>query len=112
MKKFFTLAAAAAVAMTPVVGVQAAPASEYQGHIECASFYTLLAAATEDDPAESDKFIGSAVAFVGKALALGTKTQDEIMADVESQMEADAAVATGDDAALNAFVEDRITRCS
>ena len=110
MKKFFAFAAALAVASTPVSVAQAAPAPDYQSNVECAAFYGLLAMATEDDQAESEKYIESAAGFVVKASQESGKSQEQVMADLSTQMEADAAV-MGDDAKLSAYVEDRATRC-
>ena len=110
MKKFFAFAAALAVATTPVSVAHAAPAPDYQASVECAAFYGLLAMATEDNKAESEGYISDAASFVVKASQESGKSQDEVMADLSAQMEADAAV-MGDDAKLSAYVEDRATRC-
>lgn len=110
MKKFFAFAAAFAVATTPVSVAQAAPAPEYQSDVECAAFYGLLAMATDEDKAESEKYIESAANFVVKASEESGKTQDQVMADLSTQMEADAAMMS-DDAKLSAYVEDRASRC-
>ncbi len=110
MKKFFAFAAAVAVAATPVSVAHAAPAPEYQANVECAAFYGLLAMATEDNQTESEGYIQSAANFVVKASQESGKSQDDVMADLSTQMEADAAVMS-DDAKLSAYVEDRATRC-
>ncbi len=110
MKKFFAFAAALAVATTPVSVAHAAPAPDYKANVECAAFWGLLAMASEDDQAEADKYIESAAGFVVKASEESGKSQDDVMADLSAQMEADAGV-IGDEAKLNAYVEDRATRC-
>ena len=110
MKKFFAFAAALAVATTPVSVAQAAPAPNYQSDVECAAFYGLLAMATEDDKAESEKYMLSLGEYVSKAQASSSKTEDQVIDDVATQMAADADLAS-DDAKLSAYVEDRATRC-
>jgi hypothetical protein len=110
MKKFFAFAAALAVASTPVSVAHAAPAPDYTANVECAAFYGLLAMATEENKEESEGYITNAAGFVVKAAEESGKTQEQVMADLSTQMEADAAV-MGDDAALSAYVEDRAGRC-
>ena len=108
MKKFFAFAAALAVATTPVSVAHAAP--DYKANVECASFYGLLAMATEDNPAESEGYIDTAAKFVLKAVEESGKTQDAVMDDLSKQMDADVALAD-DEAKLSAYIEDRGSRC-
>ena len=112
MKKFITLAAAAAVAMTPVSVVHADAASDYAQSMECASFHVIAAVILSDGDSESpvvqEQAMEGAKYLMFAEEVNPTVNQD---ADLEAQVDKDMAAMLAEGADIEKFITDRATMC-
>lgn len=112
MKKFISLAAAVAVAMTPVSVAHADAASDYSQSMECASFHVIAAVILSEGDSNSPVVEEQAVEgakyleFAEKVNPSGN--QD---ADLEAQVDKDMAALMADGTDIEKFIGDRAAMC-
>ena len=112
MKKFITLAAAAAVALTPVSVAHADAASDYKQSLECASFHVIAAVILSEGDSNSPVIEEQAMegaAYLMYAEQVNPDADQD--ADLTAQVDQDMATMLSEGADIEKFITDRATMC-